>query len=88
MRQKLRKMVMQRAALCDQVVSATRVQGLPIGRDVGAFLQPALRDGEEQPDHGLTIRLYGRRLQGFRDAMVETDAEYLKQRAVLSDRCN
>ncbi len=85
MKQKLRKMVMRRAALCDRVVSATRVQGPGIGREVGEFLRPALGDGEEQPDHGLTIRLYGRRLQGYRDAMVKADAEYLKQRAVLSD---
>ncbi len=85
MGQKLRKMVMKRAVLCDLVVGATQVQGPEIGGDLGAFLSPALSDGEELPDVGLTIQLYGRRLQGFREAMVETDAEYLAQRALLSD---
>ncbi len=85
MGQKLRKMVMKRAALCDRVVSAARIQGPGVGVRVGEILSPTLRDGEVLPDPGLTIQLYGRRLRGFRDAMVETDAEHLKQRSVLAD---
>ena len=85
MGQKLRKMVMQRAALCDLVVGAIQVQGPEIGAGLGSFLRPALGDGEELPDPGFTIQLYGRRLQAFCDAMVQADAEYLTQRALLSD---
>ncbi len=85
MAQKLRKMVMKRAKLCDQVVGAARVQGPEIGNRLGGFLSPGLREGETVPDQGATIRLYGRKLQGFRDAMVDADADYLKQRAAFAD---
>ncbi len=85
MAQKLRKMVMKRAALCDRVVGAAQVQGPGIGNRLGEFLSPGLRDGETVPDQGATIQLYGRKLQSYRDTMVETDADYLKQRAALAD---
>ncbi len=85
MAQKLRRMVMKRAALCDKVAGAARIQGPGVGVRVGEILSPILRDGEVLPDPGLTIQLYGRKLQGFRDTMVATDSEHLKQRAVLAD---
>ncbi len=84
MAQKLRKMVMKRAALCDLVVGAAQIQGPGIGHKLGEFLAPALCEGEELPDLGSTIGLYGRRLQGFRDVMVASDADYLAERAVLA----
>ncbi len=85
MGQKLRKMVMKRAALCDLVVGAARVQGPGVGVRLGEYFSPALHEGEVLPDPGLTIELYGRKLQGFCDRMVATDAEYLQQRAVIAD---
>ncbi len=85
MGQKLRKMVMKRAALCDLVLGAVQVQGPGIGGKLGEYLSPALHEGEELPDQKSTIELYGRRLRSFRDAMVETDADYLAQRAALAD---
>ncbi len=85
MAQKLRKMVMKRAALCDRVTGAARVQGPEIGAGLGEFLSPGLGEGEVMPDQGATIQLYGRKLEGFRDAMVEADAAYLKQRAAFAD---
>ena len=85
MGQKLRKMVMKRAALCDLVTGAARIQGPELGIKFGEYLAPALVEGEVLPDFGAVIQLYGRRLQGFRDTMVETDADYLEQRALLAD---
>ena len=85
MGQKLRKMVMKRAALCDLVAGAARIQGPEISVRFGEYLSPVLQEGESLPDFGIQIQLYGRKLQGYCDAMVEADAEYLKQRALLSD---
>jgi len=85
MGQKLRTMVMKRAALCDLVAGAAQVQGPGVGGSLGEYLAPALCDGESLPDLELPIRLYGRRLLGFRDQMVQADAEYLQQLALLAD---
>ncbi len=85
MAQKLRKMVMKRAALCDRVLGAARVQGPGIAVELGEYLSPALGEGETLPDLGSMIELYARRLQAFRDEMVATDAAHLKRRAELAD---
>ena len=85
MGQKLRTMVMKRSALCDLVAGAAQVQGPGVGERLGEYLAPALHRGESLPDLELPIRLYGRRLLGFRDRMVEADAEYLRQLALLAD---
>jgi hypothetical protein len=78
-------MVMKRLALCDLVVGAARVQGPGIAARLGAFLSPALREGETPPDLAAVIELYARRLEGFCDAMVAADGDYLTQRALLAD---
>lgn len=85
MARKLRRMVTTRAALCDLVAGAAKVQGPEIGEKMGKFLSPALGEGEEPPDFGLQIELFSRRLQSFCNVMVDADAEYLAQRAALAD---
>ena len=85
MGQKLRKMVLKRAALSDLVVGAAQVQGPEIGVRFGEYLSPALGEGETLPDLGSLIQLYGRRLRGHCDVMVETDADYLEQQGLLAD---
>ena len=82
---KLRKMVMKRKGLCDLVVGATKVQGPEIGGALGEYLSPVLAEGETLPDLAKPLELYGRKLEGFRDAMVEADADYLKQPAAFAD---
>ncbi len=85
MAEKLRRMVMRRAALCARVLGAARVQGPEIGVKLGEFLSPVLTDGEVLPDQASTLELYARKLESFRDAMVDSDADYLAQRAILAD---
>ncbi len=85
MGQKLRTMVMKRKALCDLVVGATKIQGAVIGGSLGEYLSPVLREEETLPDLAVPIELYGRKLQGYCDAMVETDERYLAEIAKLDE---
>ncbi len=81
MAERLRTMVMRRKALCDLVVGATKVQGPEIGGSLGEYLSPVLTEDEALPDLAAPIELYGRKLQGYCDAMVETDERYLAETA-------